>query len=177
MIASLSIAVALGATGVAQAATDEAEVVVSGGAATMSEPDFANFPSVTLNGQQQSVTTSLDGNSSWRVNDARGTGAGWNVAVEASVPETAGNVVMTGAVISVASPVAAKVDGDNASAAPTTATGAITSGGVTAFTAASNQGLGRWDLDADLTLQVPAAAKAGTYSSTVTTTYTAANLT
>jgi hypothetical protein len=169
---------ALGLAGTAQAATDDTSVTLTGGTLAMTAPTFGNFPGAELTGSADGQSASV---SDWGVNDPRGSGLGWQVSMSASAlvdPRTADDgtddVTMTGAVLTVAAPDATPVDSSNASTAPTTAGGNISTG-VNVAVAAANAGLGDWDLAqgaTDLSLATPANARAGTYTSTITTTLT-----
>ncbi len=170
----LGATVTLGLTGVAQAATDDTGVVVTGGSATMTAPAYSDFPGVTLNGAAQSAGTAV---SDWSVNDARGTGAGWEVTVAASALTTGGvtPVTMTGATLTLAPSTASPTDVSNASTAPVVAGGDVLAGTVKVADADAGTGLGDWALAQgadDLSLGVPANARAGSYTSTITTTLT-----
>lgn len=165
---------AVGATGVAQAATDDTSVAVTGAAATLSAPTFGNFPDVTLTGAKQTkVTTVAD----WTVNDARGVGDGWEVTMAAAPLETADAtpVTMTGATLTLTAPTVAATEAGNSSSAPAVVGGDVLASTVKVADAAAGAGLGSWSFTQgadNLTLEVPAAAKAGLYSSTITTTLT-----
>ena len=167
VVASLSVA------GTAQAATDNTSVTLTGGSIALTAPTFGDFPGATLDGSAGSQAATA---SDWSVNDPRGSGLGWEVSMSASTLSTGGGtpIIMTGATLSIAQPVATPVDGTNASTAPATLGGDISTG-VKVADANANEGLGDWDLAqgaTDLSLATPANARAGTYTSTITTTLT-----
>lgn len=174
----LGIAAAVIPAGLAQAATDDSTVVVAGAGAVAltTPPEFGNFPPVTLNGANQTVTTSV---TDWVVTDATGTAPGWSVNIVADAPHNAdSSVVMTGAALEALAPTAG-TEGTNASTAPGVAgdDNIIGGGGVTAASAAGGTGAGIWTLTqgaANLKLTVPADAKAASYTTTITTTLNAA---
>lgn len=162
--------VSLSWAGVAQAETDTTSAELLAGSVTMTAPAFGDFTSTTLNGASQSKTASV---SDWGINDATGSGAGWLVTMAASPLQTGAAVVMQGATLEVAAATAAPVDASNVSTAPTMVGGDLRAGTVTVADAAADEGLGEWALTQgadDLTLGIPADARAGTYTSTITTT-------
>ena len=169
---ALSAIALLATAGSAQAATDTTSVAVTGAPASLSAPTFGDFSGVTLNGSAQTQTASV---SNWSVNDSSGTGAGWEVSMSASALQTADAtpVTMSGATLTLAAPTVAATDASNASTAPTVLGGNLAGSTVKVADANSGTGLGSWDFTqaaGHLTLGVPANAKAGTYTSTITTT-------
>jgi hypothetical protein len=162
----------------AQAATDDAAVIVTGaGAVALSTaPTFGDFPGATLTGADQDVLASVSG---WQVTDATGAAPGWSVNVMADVPHNGGStIVMTGAALALTAPVAATA-GTNASTAPVVAgkTNIIGGGGINAADAVAGTGAGVWNLAqgaGQLKLTIPADAKAASYTTTITTTLNAA---
>jgi len=170
----LSAIASLGVAGNAHAATDTTSVAVTGDNITLTAPTFGDFSGVTLNGSAQTKATSA---ANWSVNDARGTGGGFEVAVSASALQTADPtpVVMSGATLTLSAPTVAPTDATNTSTAPAVLGGSLIGGTVKVADANSGEGLGAWDFTqgaTHLTLGVPATARAGTYSSTITTTLT-----
>jgi hypothetical protein len=174
----LGLAAALVPAGLAQAATDDSTVIVTGAGAVILTlpPTFGNFPGATLTGANQDVTTSV---SSWTVTDATGAAPGWSVNMVADVPHNGGStILMTGAALALTAPVATTA-GVNLSTAPVVAgkSNIIGGGGVNAANAIATTGAGVWDLaqGADqLKLTIPADAKAASYTTTITTTLNAA---
>jgi hypothetical protein len=169
----LGVVATLGFAGTAQAAVDDTTVVLTGGTLDLRAPLFGNFPGATLDGSSDSQDASV---STWGVNDPSGSARGWSVSMAASALVTADTVPITmdGAVISIAEPVASPVDSTNTSTEPTMLGGSISASRNVAV-AAANEGLGDWDFTqgaTDLTLATPANARAGSYTSTITTTLT-----
>src|SRR5215210_9222951 len=63
-------------------AADATDVTVGAGNLEITAaPTVADFPNVTLNGSAQTVNATLD---AFQINDSRGSGAGWNVTVQAT---------------------------------------------------------------------------------------------
>lgn len=158
----------------AAAETDTSTVTVEGASVpTLTAPSFGDFPDVTLNGSRQTVSASV---ASWSVTDARGTGLGWDVRVSATVPTTVDeSESLATATMALTAPAASAADPQNASAAPALAGGNIIGSGVLVADADAAEGMGVWNLAQgadDLDLSVPSDAKAGTYTSTITTTLT-----
>ena len=177
-VLSLGIAAAFVPAGLAHAQTDDSTVVVTGAGAVAltASPTFGNFPGVTLNGANQTVTTAV---TNWVVTDATGAAPGWSANIVADLPHNGGStIVMTGAALELLASTAS-TEGTNASTAPVVAGKAniIGGGGVNAANAAAGTGSGTWTLAqgaAHLKLTVPADAKAASYTTTVTTTLNAA---
>jgi hypothetical protein len=174
----LGVAAAFVPAGIAQAATDDSTVIVSGAGAVAltTPPTFGNFPGVTLTGVNQVVTTDV---TNWVVTDATGTAPGWSANIVADVPHNVGStILMTGAALALTAPTAT-TEGTNASAAPALAGGAniIGGGGTNAANAAAGSGAGVWTLTqgaGQLGLTIPADARAASYTTTITTTLNAA---
>jgi hypothetical protein len=84
-------------------------------------------------------------------------------------------VTMTGATLTIAAPAATPVEATNPSTAPAVLGGDIRAGSVKVADAAPGAGLRTWQLAqgaTDLALGIPADARAGSYTSTITTTLT-----
>lgn len=171
-IFGVAAAALLAAAPMAHAATDDTSVTLEAGTPVLTAPAFGDFGTVTLNGARQNVNASV---ADWSVND-RGAANGWDVHVSATVPATAGAVTLATATMNLSAPDADAADELNASTAPSVLGGNIVGSGVTVADAADENGLGIWNLAqgaTDLQLQIPSDAKAGTYTSTITTTLTA----
>jgi hypothetical protein len=143
--------------------------------AALSNVDFGDDNSV---GYSQ-VAHEITGTATLSVEDKSGSAAGWAVTVQASefvwsrgantatsataIPASAFSISTTG--------VAAAVTGGGqawaATAVPRTGT---LSGAVTVLTAASSTGQGSYTMPVTVALQIPAASRAGSYTSTLTTT-------
>lgn len=164
----------------APAFANPADVVVTGGSlAITTAPLAGNFVGLTLNGTAQTTTASLD---DFEVNDARGSGLGWNVTVQATtMAEHNGTAyVASGKTLPVGSlslATATVVADGTTSGAPTMTGGSysLTTSAVKIASAAVDAGMGKYDIsfagtNADLTLSVPANAYAKTYRSDLTLT-------
>jgi hypothetical protein len=164
----------LGFAGTAQAATDDTSVTLTGGTISITAPTFGDFPGATLAGLAQGEDATV---SDWSVNDPRGNGFGWEVSMAASTLSTGGGspIIMTGATLTVAAPEVAPTDPSNLSTDPAVFGGDIRAGTVKVADANANEGLGEWDFTqgaTDLSIGIPADARAGSYTSTITTTLT-----
>jgi hypothetical protein len=174
----LAVAAALLPAGIAQAATDDSTVIVTGAAvvALSTAPTFGDFAAAVLTGTDQDVTASV---TDWTGTDATGAAPGWSVNIIATVPHNGGSTVnMTGAALKLTVPVAT-ADGTNASTPPVIPATAqlIGGGGVNIANAVATTGAGVWDLAQgvdQLTLTIPADAKVASYTTTLTTTLNAA---
>lgn len=176
MASSLLALTALVASTASVSASTASETVSSptgGGAVSWVTAPAASFsfPGVTLNGSNQSVTYTPN----FDIQDTRGSGAGWNVTLQASTFST-GTVTLnatltegsttwacdTGSTCTVAN------NGTLAGTYPIT----VTPGGaaVKILDAGANSGMGAMNTGATsvFTLGVPASATAGTYTSTWT---------
>lgn len=176
LAAVLAVALAMPAA----AATDDTSVTLTSGPLEFTDaPGAANFAATQLTGDVETLNTTFD---NWSVNDARGSGAGWHVTVQASQFSTgvdgdtlpveslslkAPTLITAANLLNLAGPPALTSSG------PWTIDGASA---VKVVSAAADKGQGEWDftqanlLGGDLTLTVPADAAAGTYTSTITTT-------
>jgi hypothetical protein len=177
--AALALALPAGAS----AETDDTSVTLSGGSLSFTTaPTADDFAATILTGATQTVTAGFN---DWRVNDARGSGAGWNVTMQASqfsdgqaTPKT-----LPAGSLKLKAPVVSAVDPLNLAVAPvvslTPAPPWTLDGGssVKVVSALAGTGQGEWNFDQpnlvaskDLELTVPANAATATYSSTVTST-------
>lgn len=167
----------IGALAVPASAADETNVIITGGSLSITNPTVADFSGVTLDGQAQSATATMDG---FSATDARATGAGWNVTVGASqfaewdgTQYVASGHTLPASSLSMPQVSVAKGSGTS-SALPSITTGPYTidSGSSVEIASAAADGSGMGDYDftqgGSLTLSVPASAYATTYRSTVT---------
>ncbi len=147
-----------------------------GGNLNLSSITVSDFPNVMLSGSATNATTTMN---PFTVTDARGTGAGWNVTVQATqFKEYVGGIYVNGgktlslSSLSMASPTVAP--NGTSSPAPTILAGPyiIDSGSaVKIASAAVGNGMGAYDFTpgaSDLTLNIPANAYATAYRSEVT---------
>jgi hypothetical protein len=170
---------AAGLPSAALAATDDTSVTLSGGTlAFTTAPTANNFAGVTLSGATQTLTTNFN---DWRVSDARGSGAGWNVTIGASQFSDGAGGTLPASSLRLKAPAITAVDLLNLAAVPSlqgTPPWTIDAGSaVKVVSAAVGAGQGEWNFDhanlvasKDLELTIPANAAAGTYTSTITST-------
>jgi hypothetical protein len=169
----------LAVPGTALAETDTTSVALTAGTLSFTTAPLAdNFASTQLTGATQTITTNFN---DWRVNDARGTGAGWNVTFQATQLSDGGATPKTlpTSSLKLKAPAVTAVDPLNL-ALPPVAQGVppwTLDGGsaVKLYSALAATGQGEWNFDhanlvasKDLELTVPADAKAATYTSTLT---------
>ena len=179
LLGTVFAALAVGAPASAVAATDTTSVTLGPGTLSFSAaPTADDFPGVTLTGATQTITTNFN---DWRVNDARGNGAGWNVTIDASQFSDGGSNTLPTSSLTLKPPVVTKVDLLNVALPPLpqgVPPWTIDSGTpVKIESALAGTGQGEWNFDQqnlaaskDLSLTVPADAAAGTYTSTITST-------
>lgn len=157
------------------AAADSTAVVVTGGLLAVDTPDVTPFSVLTLDGSAATLHATLD---VFTVTDARGTGAGWSVLVQATpVREfdpllgdyvTGGRTLPTGS-LSMSAP--AITAAGTISPRPSIEPGApwaLDGPAVKIASAAIGAGMGRYDFDGvALSLNVPASTHAAAYRSDV----------
>ena len=145
-----------------------ASVVLTGGTLTVTTPTVADFAGVTLNGSAQSTTASMG---TFNVTDARGTGVGWNVTVQATQFTMTGHTLPMDS-ISMPAPTVAKIANSSGNL-PSLTSGPYPIDHASAVkitsAAADGTGMGSYTYTPGaLTLSIPANTYAGTYTSTVT---------
>lgn len=120
-------------------------------------------PGVTLNGDDQSVTFTID----TEINSANGNKSGWKVQASATTP-TSGSYTLPALVVTGGS--SSCISGCSVNPTPTGVGYPITLGGsaTTIYNAAANTGTGDFDIANTYKVTVPANTIQGTYSSTVT---------
>ncbi|WP_428911940.1 WxL domain-containing protein [Niallia sp. Krafla_26] len=151
-----------------------AESTIVGGSLSMpQEPTAGTFDAVTLNGLEQTTTATLG---AFTVIDARGTGSGWKVMVQASqFTDSDKGLVLPEGSLNIALPTVTPKPGASEVLTITKASGKIdNSTGVKILSAAEEGGMGTYEVAANtLTLNLqPKDVKAGTYASTVKVTVT-----
>lgn len=161
-------------------AADPTDLPIVGGTLSITTaPTAPNFASVTLDGTAKTASVSL---STFEVNDARGTGAGWNVTSQATQFKewdttlgvyTVGGKTLATSSLSQSQPTVAQ-DGTS-SPSPSITAGPYTidgsGGAVKIASAAADTGMGKYDFSATtLTVSVPASTYAKTYRSELTVT-------
>ncbi len=165
----------------ASAATDTTSVTLTGGALSFStNPTADDFPATALTGATQNLAANFN---DWRVMDARGSGAGWNVTMQASQFSDGGSNTLPAGSLKLKAPVTTPVDVLNLAVPPVVSLSPAPpwtlDGGsaVKVVSALAATGQGEWNFDhanlvasKDLQLTVPADAAAGTYTSTITST-------
>lgn len=180
----LSALLAVGATApaFAQSSGDDTNVTVSGTTLSWTPPTVSDLSGISLSGANQTVSGSL---SAFQVIDARGTGVGWNVTIEATqLKEYAtGSYVVDGKTIAVGTMTVSQpsiTPGTGSSAAPAQAadtgiTKVIDNGSAqTIVSAVATTGMGTFDFgSAEVKVVIPANAYAVTYRSDVTITLSA----
>jgi putative surface cell wall-binding protein len=171
-VLTLLVALAALAAAASRAANVAVTGTVTGGAALAVVANGTPSFNLTLNGSDQSATYTLP----VQATDPRGSGAGWNLTVTSTqfkdpsghtFPTTASSVTAATSTCSTGSTCT------NATNAITYAAFALPAGAVAPtavkfFNAAANTGLGKMDVNATVSVAVPANTFAGTYSSTVT---------
>jgi hypothetical protein len=162
----------------ASAATDTTSITLAAGTLEYTTPfAAANFPNVTLNGSQQTVTANV---SPYVITDSRGGSAGWNLTIEASqFTNASSDTLPEGSLAMTLPPIPTKNVLANPLGLPPTVSLALdplddgAAQKVLSAAALPLAGAGAWTatpLPGALTLTVPAAAPPGTYTSTITTT-------
>ncbi len=152
-----------------QADTTAVDWTIAGGSLTVAAPAITAF-SATLTGVDQTVRTAV-GN--WQVDDATGSGDGYNVTASASAPQIGGAAAPAGSTITLTPPSAATDPDGGTADGPTIASGPLelTGGAVQVASAAAGRGIGQWSFAQgadDLAVVVPGKATAGAYTSTIT---------
>ncbi len=149
-----------------------ADATLTGGSLSFPAPANLTFPPVTLDGTNKTTSQSQ----AMSVNDARGTGVGWNVTATSTTFTSGGNSLPTSATTVAGAPSTACSGGATCvAAAPagitypyTLPAAAVAPIATKLFNASANTGLGSQTFTPSWTLNVPASALAGTYTSTWT---------
>jgi virginiamycin B lyase len=151
-------------------------LAVTGAALSIASPSSALSASpIVLNGSSQSVTSTLP----LTVTDARGTGAGWSLSIDAADPKTSGSKTIPFSGMTLGPQPAGIVDSSGTSPLNLTtgppgnlsgsdsSPGTTTSNPSTLLTAPALQGMGMYTQNEGITLTVPATASTGTYTTTL----------
>lgn len=148
-------------------------MVVSAGALGLSpEPAVGDFVVVTLDGTVRTTTSSMD---PFSVTDARGSGTGWKVTIQASRfrqwdggAYVAGGRDLPAGSLAMPAPQVTAQGTDSAFPVVTPGPYAIDGATITVAVAGAGAGMGTYAFTpADLTLTVPAGAYAATYRSEI----------
>lgn len=162
-----------GSTITAFADSGTATVAVNAGNLTLGGVTDVSAAPVTLTGDDQTTTYAM----ALTVQDARGSGAGWNLTISSTAFTTGTQSMSTNASSIVVAPavVCSGIGGhctnpnDNAVTYPIgVPAGASAPPAVKFFNAASNTGLGKFTITPTITLFIPGNTYAGTYTSLVT---------
>lgn len=168
----LILAMALGGSAIAAFADSStgATVVVNAGTLTEAGPTSVSATAVTLNGSDQTTTYSLG----LTVNDARGSGAGWDLTITSTTFTTGSHSLSTVASNVNAAPTVSCASGTTCTnptngvtyplGVPAAATAPTP---VKLFNSAANAGMGNFTITPTVTLSIPANTFTGSYTSTV----------
>ena len=141
----------------------QATVSVTGGSLSNTAQSIA-FPGVTLTGADQLV---VGATAAWQAQDARGTGAGWNVTV------TSSNFTGTGGSIAVANfklrlPSVTTIAGNTApTPSPASYVALSNATPLKILSAAAATGMGTYGYTPETQLTVPGSTSAGSYTANV----------
>jgi len=174
LVAAIAAACVVGIPGIAYASSSvPVTAQVTGGTLSLTLPSTMSW-SLTLNGYNQTATTS----STVVVDDSTGTGDGWQLTAAASsftaTSSSGTTTTLSGESLSVAQPTAACASGTTCTLPDDTVSYPVTlpiGSNVTPTVIASaalDTGMGEIDLPFTWSLAVPADALAGSYTSTIT---------
>jgi len=153
---------------------ETATVTISAGSLSVT-PANVTLSGVTLDGTDKTAT-SVAGSNNWAAEDARGTGAGWHLTIDATDFTDGGKTINISATdqefkIQLLDSNIAVVSGN---AKPTSSVASVTAipeapaSALTFASAAANAGMGSYTLNPNFELEVPAETLVGNYSSTIT---------
>jgi hypothetical protein len=156
----------------ARAANVAVTGTVTGGAALAVASNGTPSFGLTLNGSDQTATYTLP----VQATDPRGSGTGWNLTVTSTQFKDASSHTFPTTASTITAATSACSTGSTCTNATNAITytsfalpaGAVAPAAVKFFNAAANTGLGKMDVNATVSVAVPANTFAGTYSSTVT---------
>ena len=149
-----------------------ADATLTGGSLSFPAPANLTFPAVTLDGTNKTTSQTHP----FAVNDARGTGVGWNITATSTTFTSGGSALPVGATTIASAPSATCSGGSTCvPAAPTGISypytlpaAPVAPTATKMFNANTNSGLGSQSFTPTWNLSVPASALAGTYTSTWT---------
>ncbi|MGH2494925.1 MAG: WxL domain-containing protein [Ktedonobacteraceae bacterium] len=148
--------------------TTTASATIIPGTLSETADSSATANAVTLNGTNQSTSYSFNIN----VVDARGTGAGWNLTMQTSQFQTAGNthqLSSTASTLSTVTAICVTNTSCSASGGAAQTPGSDLSTAAKIWSAGSTgQGMGSWTVTPTVGVAIPANTYAGTYTSNVT---------
>ena len=173
-IAALLVVTGLLATTAAVVYAETATVTITAGSLSVDANDVS-LSAVVLDGSDKTAT-SASGSNSWAAEDARGTGVGWHLTIDATDFTDAGKTINISAAdqefkIQLLDTNIAVVSGNTKPTSSVTSLTAIPEAPAAALTFASaavNEGMGSYTLNPNFELEVPAETLVGNYSSTIT---------
>jgi hypothetical protein len=173
-IVALLVVTGLLATTAAVVYAETATVTITAGSLSVDANDVS-LSAVVLDGSDKTAT-SASGSNSWAAEDARGTGVGWHLTIDATDFTDTGKTINISAVdqefkIQLLDTNIAVVSGNAKPTSSVTSLTAIPEAPAAALTFASaavNEGMGSYTLGPNFELEVPAETLAGSYSSTIT---------
>jgi hypothetical protein len=149
-----------------------ATVIVTGGSLSVTPADVS-LSGVTLDGTDKTSTSAYTSNA-WTAEDARGTGVGWNVTIEATDFSDGSHTIDISQADQKFQIQEANISVIAGNTAPTSSVATLTdiptAGGtpLKIVSAAVDAGMGEYNIPPNFSLMVPAETYAGSYTSTVT---------
>jgi len=173
-IVALLVVTGLLATTAAVVYAETTTVSITAGSLSVDANDVS-LSAVVLDGSDKTATSAA-GSNSWAAEDARGTGVGWHLTIDATDFTDAGKTINISAAdqefkIQLLDTNIAVVSGNTKPTSSVTSLTAIPEAPASALTFASaavNEGMGSYTLGPSFELEVPAETLAGNYSSTIT---------
>lgn len=173
--AAVSATLTGGANWIAQAVVVRPASSCTSGGLTLNSPGAINFPPVTLNGTDRTVTTT----GTLTVADQTDTASGWNVSATSTnftsgaATLGAASTTLTGVNVTAGSPNCGMPTTGSTTFPIALPAGAVAPPASKIYSAAVGSGLGSSDLAYNFSLNLPATTRAGTYVSTWTFTLAA----
>lgn len=179
---SLGLALVIMLSLISMSAFAATDATIESGSLSVTAGAIENFTTVTLNGQVQTITTTIEDAT---ITDATGSGAGWSVAAAATpfTNSTAPDLLQelsSGSLVIAKPSVTAVTGASEDSDTNIVKLGGIidSTEGIKVLSSIENQGMGTYTAsfgDAELTLTLtPSEVYAGTYTTTITTSITSA---